>query len=86
MGTMMKWIKAEPAGTSDSGKTRKWNVVSSASNALLGTIYWWPGWRQYVFEPNGAARIIFEEDCLRDIAAFVEQATKDHKAAKRSGQ
>lgn len=80
----MKWIEIVRTADSPSGKTMRWQVLSSASNALLGSIYWWPTWRQYVFEPNGEARIIFEEDCLRDIAHFCEQQTKAHK--QRSSQ
>jgi hypothetical protein len=79
-----KWLTFGEPRPSPSGKTQTWDVMSRASGALLGSVYWWPRWRQYVFEPSGAARVIFEEDCLRDSAAFCEARTAEHKA--RGGQ
>ena len=44
----------------------------------VGDVYWGPGWRRYVFAPGSA---IFEQDCLRDIAAFIEARTSEQKTA-----
>lgn len=81
---MGKWIDFEALHSDPGRKTQRWDVVSKKSGGLLGTIYWWGAWRQYVFEPSGESRIIFEEDCLRDIAAFCEEKTREHKANRNA--
>jgi hypothetical protein len=49
---------------------------------VLGKIYWYSGFRKYVF--NGYSTAVFEEDCLRVIADFCEQQTKLHKENKKN--
>src|SRR3990167_10059944 len=51
-------------------KTRLWRVVSKKGGDSLGRIEWYGPWRKYAFEPHEST--VYEEDCLRDIAAFVE--------------
>lgn len=72
----VKWIIAVSAGTSPSGKTRIWQIESKRS-ALLGDVRWYGPWRKYAFFPE--ANTIFEQDCLRDIADFIERETKAHR-------
>ena len=76
---MKTWINFTQSGTSVSGKTYIWNVIAKESGQILGTISWFGRWRKYVFEPGSAT--VYEEDCLRDIATFIENATKAHRAA-----
>lgn len=76
----MKWITIEDAGFSDSGKTRVWKVRVKDGVGIIGMVEWYAPWRRYVFAPSD--QTVYEQDCLRDIAAFVEQATADHKKAK----
>lgn len=57
-------------------KTVGW-LVQNKKGENLGYVQWNSGWRGYAFHPLGAP--IFEQDCLRDIAEFVEKATKEHK-------
>jgi len=72
-----KWVNIKEVGKSASGKTIIWDVFSSGE-IFLGEIRWFASWRKYVFLPlNGA---VFEEDCMRDIANWCEQATRRHKA------
>lgn len=67
-----KWIDfREIPGTN--GKTRQWNVFAKDGQVLLGMVKWWSPWRRYVFIP--ATDTLFEQDCLRDIAAAIEEAT-----------
>ena len=79
---MAKWIDIVDCGRLPGRKTKRWQVLSAKSGGSLGIIYWWGPWRQFVFEPDGASRIIFEEDCLTDIADFIRQATAEHKDRK----
>ena len=55
---------------------RSWDIHSK-KNFLLGSVAWLASWRRYVFVP--ANNVMFEEQCLRDIAQFIESATKEHK-------
>lgn len=67
-------IVEEPSHPSH--KTRRWKVLNIRGH-LLGIIQWCSPWRQYTFEP--CFPTIFEEDCLREIAQFVEDRTKEHR-------
>lgn len=58
-------------------KTRVWAVVNKDNGSELGIVEWYTGWRKYVFVPH--ASTLYEQDCLRDIADFCEQATRDQK-------
>ncbi len=78
----MSWITFDLAGTSESGKTKEWRVQPKDRPGLaacVGIVKWYGPWRKYTFTPY--SHTVFEQDCLRDIADFCEQRTKDHKAA-----
>ena len=77
----MKWIDIEGPVPSKSGKTNIWTVVER-SGSELGTVQWFGRWRKYVFIP--AAGTVYEEDCLRDIASFCEQASKEFRQSKKT--
>jgi hypothetical protein len=64
-----------------SRKTRGWEVRSVNSHALLGTIAWYPAWRQYVIWPE--TQTLFNHECLTRIAAFLFQRNRDHAEALR---
>jgi hypothetical protein len=72
----VKWITITPTGSSKSGQTKVWEVRAKQGGAVLGRVRWYAGWRKYVFAPEYGSE--YEQDCLRDIAAFVEQATREH--------
>lgn len=74
----MKWIEIVLACKSPSGKTNIWSVGNTDNGSRLGEVRWHGPWRKYSFFP--APGCIFEEDCLRDIATFVETATKEHRS------
>jgi hypothetical protein len=65
---------------SPSGKTRRWEIRAKDGGAILGVVQWWPAWRKYAFQP--AFPTVYEQDCLRDIAAFVESSTSEHHRAR----
>ncbi len=50
-------------------KTPIWYVLNSANRAKLGEIKWYPGWRRFVFHPEGLT--IFDVACLNEISRFI---------------
>ncbi len=79
MGKVDSWVDFVHVGPSKSGKTQIWAVVNG--DVELGDVMWYGPWRKYCFFPERDT--IFEESCLRDIAAFVHSATRDHREAKK---
>lgn len=74
-----RYITFDWAGQSASGLTQIHRVVNYTNDPrgeTLGRIRWFGRWRKYAFEP--APNTIFEQDCLRDIAAFCEDLTAAH--------
>lgn len=61
--------------------TALWTVIAKQGDVVLGHVRWDTGWRRYVFAP--ALNTIFEQDCLRDIASFIQRRTEDHKVRRR---
>ena len=77
----VKYIDFEPAGKSASGKTKLWDVISHEED-VLGQVKYHPHWRRYAFYPE--AHTLYEQDCLRKIADFIEeQSTKLRASWKR---
>jgi len=60
-------------------KTRIVTVWTVRSSAFLGSISWYPGWRQYVFRP--AQDTIFNSECLHRIQGYVSEMNIAHKLA-----
>ncbi len=56
-------------------------IVRNKYDETLGSIHWITHWRKYVFAP--APGCVFEEDCLRDIAQFIEERTNEYKKARQ---
>jgi hypothetical protein len=73
----MKWIEIKEVKSLKERKTKMFKVTSKQDGATLGFIEWGNRWRKYVFEPVECT--MFEEDCLRDIATFIQEETKRHK-------
>jgi len=79
----MSWITFKDGGLSKSGKTRVWRVRSNDSPPAagdIGAVGWYGPWRKYCF--FAAPNTVWEEDCLREIAAFCENQTKRHKTGE----
>lgn len=64
--------------------TDVWRVLSanSGDHYQLGEVRWHAAWRQYTFRPH--AETIWNPDCLREIADFCEEHTREHKQARAS--
>lgn len=56
--------------------------IDSEHGGVLGFVRWWGGWRKYVLEPGEDT--VFEETCLREIAAFCADMTKQHRAKRKA--
>jgi hypothetical protein len=74
----MKHIYLMPLPRGPGMVTDRWEVKAKKGDHHLGRICWKAQWRCYVFMP--CYPTVFEQDCLRDIANFIEQATIDHKS------
>lgn len=68
----LKFVEAPPAP-----KTRRVWVVNKHDDTCLGNIGWFGRWRRYAFYPNDGT--LFEQDCMRDIANYIEEMTKQHR-------
>lgn len=80
---MAKWIKFIDEKLSESGKTKIWRLVTiSTFGVLLGEVRWYGPWRKYSFFPNRDLALVFEKDCLRDIADFCESETAKRKVGR----
>ena len=74
-----RWLEFVSRGKTESGKTRMWGVYSTKGEdpMLLGEVRWHGAWRKYSFFPE--ALTVFEDECLRDLSFFIEQATRKHR-------
>jgi hypothetical protein len=71
MNKEYKWIIIKEIGTSTSGKTKVFVVLNKDyQDAPLGFIKWYGGYRKYAYFPE--AESYYEEDCLKNIADFLE--------------
>lgn len=60
-------------------KTDCWCVVPKGNldmHTRLGEIRWFARWRKYCYFPGAAT--VYDANCLREIAGFCEQQTKEH--------
>jgi len=74
---MGKWIYFEEHLPLPKHKTKRFNVITKDAGDSIGTVAWYGPWRKYCFFPH--VNTVFEQDCLRDIADFIEKETKEHK-------
>jgi hypothetical protein len=72
----MKWIVIEQIESP--AKTKRWKVATTYDATILGRIAFYPRWRKYAFYPE--TNTLYEQDCLRDIAEFLETETKAWRA------
>lgn len=59
-------------------KTKQWEIVTRGQvSTILGCVKWFARWRAYAFFPVN--QTVYEQKCLREIATFCEERTKEHK-------
>lgn len=73
---MSKWVEFREVVFK--GKTRRWEVVTKEGGIVIGRIQWHGAWRRYTLAP--AFPTVWEEQCLRDVAEFIETQTREHRA------
>jgi hypothetical protein len=56
-------------------KTRIWEVMSTATDEVLGKIKFRGAWRKYIYEPSQYT--LYDASCLREISDFTESRTKE---------
>jgi hypothetical protein len=72
------YILFELYALSPSGTTKVWLVRTKKDRSeRLGYIKWFGRWRCYAFFPEYNA--VFEKKCLREIADFIEDRTRDQR-------
>ena len=77
---MPKWIEFEHYPPKKDKKTSLWIVKAKEGGVSLGLIKWYGAWRTYAFFP--ANDTIYEDDCLRDIAQFIEDRMHERMVEK----
>lgn len=75
-----KYLAVRKHAAADGRRTHRWSLVSNGGD-VLGAICWFPRWRQYCFDPVENA--VFNNQCLRDLAAFLERANRAHHDERR---
>jgi hypothetical protein len=60
--------------------TKEW-WITTKQGGFLGKVEWFGPWRKYNFYP--AEDSGFEQVCLREIATFIEDRTREHKIGLR---
>lgn len=75
-----KWIRFRLTPRRAGRKTDRWLVCAKDDDTLLGLVMWFARWRKYAFFPEEGR--VFEATCLRDIAAFCEERTREHRTGE----
>ena len=79
--TVKKYIEIRVSGESTSGRTQIWQVLNCRHLFICGEIRWHGAFRKYCFYPSNST--LFDWDCLRMVADFCEEKTKEHYETKR---
>ena len=58
----------------------QWDILNKRSGISLGTVAWYAKWKRYVFEAEEGC--IFDAQCHRDIADFLDRVNAEHKVQK----
>ena len=73
-----KYLVVEKLERPKKQKTEEWMVLNNHGH-FLGSVHWYSPWRQYCFEPVEDNNAIFNNQCLLDIAVFLEAETEKRK-------
>jgi hypothetical protein len=80
---MPKWISFQLEGRRTGQKTDRWHVWGlKKPHAHLGIVKWYGHWAKYAFFPE--SQTLYEQDCLRDLAEFVEAETLKQRKGRRA--
>lgn len=73
-----RFIEFVKDGANPKYDTEKWSVSSKSDGGHLGSVIWYAPWKRYTFESY--AGVVFDHECLRDIATFMAGETAKKKA------
>jgi hypothetical protein len=76
------WISFKINERQLKAKTDTWEVWSLDEASHIGQVRWYSPWRKYSFFP--ASETVWEQDCLRNIAEFIEAETSKHRKGRRA--
>ena len=68
-----------------SRKTLLVQVINKSSGNEIATIEWYGAWRQYVFMPSLEFDTVWNNTCLTDIVAVIDQLMKARNINKPDG-
>lgn len=77
-----RWAQATYVNFEDIGrlkigaKTKLFRVTNRAIGMVIGYIQWKPTWRRYVYCPEPDT--IYDPKCMREIADFCEDVSRQH--------
>ena len=80
-----KWIRFDELTAAQypiykNRKTKTFRVVNKETNFVVGTVSWYPAFRQYSFYPS--ENTVFEQKCLSDISTYLKLLMDEHKQNK----
>ena len=78
--TEYKWIRFDQRVSG--GKTKVFTCFNKENYNELGTVKWYGAFRKYAFFPEN--NIVFETQCLRDIASFLDKLMLERKIEKQN--
>lgn len=76
-----KWLEFKLLERPADRKTDIYEVWNKEFGSFLGRVSWYAPWRKYSFFPTGK-NLVFESDCLTDIANFLKKLMEDRKSQK----
>ena len=76
-----KWIACQQVESAN--KTSLFNVFTKDRTTFLGAVKWFSRWRCYAFFP--AAETVFEQQCMRDLAVFLETLKAERNGTDGNG-
>ena len=65
-------------------KAGTWIVRNKHDGQFLGKVMWYGAWRQHCYFPV-SADLVFSTGCLRDIADFCAERTKEQAQRREQG-
>jgi hypothetical protein len=72
-----KYLRFIDFGKLPGQKTNTYEIRSTLTNQILGSIKWWSPWRKYVFSPHDS---MFDARCLTEVVEFLNERTEAHRA------
>lgn len=75
-----KFIRFVEDGSDPYNGKSQFRVVSRSNDGILGDIYWYPNWRQFIFESE--EDVIWSWDCLKGVSEFMQELNEAAKKVK----